>query len=266
MTRSAASGAIGFAAAAQQRRDRDVTATQPRAIDVHVFGHRPPDEAVHERRHPCGDLLDGIPAGPVEAAAFAKSEARIDYRVGRPAARVGLVRDLRHPPGPAELAQHRLEGVLALEQAKEAEGTFEHRLRRGETARRHVAGDDRVTRAESDLHPEQGRALDVGLHGSRELAENGSERIDEGRGVEPGETADGRGRAERPGRGGPEEPQRAFRGDPEMACDVNPESESGQEVVSPTPPSRSAHARAAVTGTVKVWTTAPSCTQSNSPL
>ena len=34
----------------------------------------------------------------------------------------------------------------------------------------------------------------------------------------------------------------------------------------PMPPSRSAHARAAATGTVKVWTTAPSCTQSNSPL
>ena len=73
----------------------------------------------------------------------------------------------------------------------------------------------------------------MGLHGSRELAENDSERIDERRGVEPGETADDRGRAERPGRGGPEEPQRAPGRDPEMARDVDPEGEAGQEVASP---------------------------------
>ena len=44
-----------------------------------------------------------------------------------------------------------------------------------------------------------------------------------------------RGRAERPGCGGPEEPQRARRRNPEMACDVDPESECGQEVASPDP-------------------------------
>ena len=123
--------------------------------------------------------------------------------------------------------------MLALEQGKESEGALKHRLRRGEAARRHVAGDDRVARVESDLHPEHGRALDMSLHGSRELAEDGSEGVDKGRGVEPGEAVDGRGRAERPGCGGPEEPQRARRGNPEMACDVDPESECGQEVASP---------------------------------
>ena len=59
---------------------------------------------MHQRRHPCGDLCDNVPAGSVEAETIAKSEARIDHSVGRAATRVGLVRDLRHPPGPANLS------------------------------------------------------------------------------------------------------------------------------------------------------------------
>ena len=107
----------------------------------------------------------------------------------------------------------------------------------------------------------------MGLHGSRELAEDGSKGIAEGPGVEPGETTDDPAAA-------PNAPAVAVRKNrsglvdatPRWHATSTPRASAVRKSRPPTRPSRSAHARAAATGTVKVWTTAPSCTQSNSAL
>ena len=94
--------------AAEERAGGNVAAAEAPVVDVHVVGHHPADEVVHERRHPGDDLLDRAAAGPVETEAIAETRgrrrpprgwrARTGRACGRPRSPARSHRAARAPP------------------------------------------------------------------------------------------------------------------------------------------------------------------------
>ena len=119
----------------------------------------------------------------------------------------GLVADLRHAEHAPEVVERR-QNELAFDQREVAERPFERIARAIEARPCEVERGHRGARVGADLQRQAGRALEVGLHGAAQLAEQQAVGAAQRAGVEALEPRRARQRAQRAGHRRPEEAHR----------------------------------------------------------
>ena len=182
----------------------------------------------------------------------------------RPPAGERLVAELGDPPALAELVERRGIG-LAVEQSEIAEIPGNRRMRPRHAAPRQLDRGHRAACGKTHLHRQLRRSFAVRLHRAGALPVIDPDRVAQLCVIEAGQHRETRGGAESAGIGRPEEPHRRARAQAQRRRDIDAQRQrrgSGERRRRrlPAPPIRGAPASTAAIG----WTTAASCTQSNS--